>query len=136
MLALVRPNHQLIQPQLSMKVALGINDHLENWRENGYRDANGQRLINGTLFRYFYELREARRSTGQEIIVQNTSQLETCQGHEAAKRLSLQATLLPPLPERNWEELIQHCISRRQSMADASNSPVARPSVNRTVNRR
>jgi len=108
----------------------GINDHMETWRENGYRDAQGQRLVNGTLFRYFYELREARRSTDQEVIVQNTSQLETCQGHEAAKKLSQQATSLPSVPERNWEELIEHCISRRQIMADASNSPVAGPSTN------
>jgi hypothetical protein len=131
---LVRPNHQTISAEYEHN--LGINDHMETWRENGYRDAQGQRLVNGTLFRYFYELREARRSTDQEVIVQNTSQLETCQGHEAAKKLSQQATSLPSVPERNWEELIEHCISKRQIMADASNSLVAGPSVSRTVNGR
>jgi hypothetical protein len=112
-----------------MIIALDINKYMDGWSDNGYRIPSMKRVINATLFRYFGALRDARKSASQDIIVQNTSDLETCQGHEGAKRLSEEGSKKPVLPDRDWEELIRHCSTVRPIMADASNAAVAGPSV-------
>jgi hypothetical protein len=98
---------------------------MKTWRENGYRDSDGKRVVNATLFRYFDVLCDARISAGQDIVVQDTSQLETSQGHDSAKKLSGLGTKLPDLLDRDWEALIQYCLNARPIMADTSNPAVA-----------
>jgi hypothetical protein len=80
----VHVKDQLIQFSL-IQVALDINEYIESWRDDAYRSPSKKRVVNATPFLYFDALCNARKSTGQDVVVQNVSALEACQGHEDAK---------------------------------------------------
>lgn len=88
-------------------IAVGINIYLNQWRKNGYRGANGQRVVNAPLFQYLGKLLDVLKSSGTDITLQGTSNLPTNQDMVEAKRLSERGAEAAQLPDRDWSKLME-----------------------------
>ncbi|EGO05297.1 hypothetical protein SERLA73DRAFT_44067 [Serpula lacrymans var. lacrymans S7.3] len=75
------------------------------WSSNGFKTSNGTPVKNAPLIQYLASLLETRRRKGQKVRLKYVRGHNGHEGNEHADRLANMGTVLPPVPERNWERL-------------------------------
>jgi ribonuclease HI len=83
----------------------GFQSWLPNWRRNGFRTADGGSVKNASLIRYLSAHLDARALYGQQVRMKYVKGHSGEEGNEGADAEANKGTILPAVPERDWEKL-------------------------------
>ncbi|KAI0365993.1 ribonuclease H-like protein [Pilatotrama ljubarskyi] len=94
-----------------------LTNWLPNWKRSGWRSASGRPVLNVLLIKYADALLEERR----ELVKQSVEFVKVLghsgeEGNDGADRLANLGATMPPVPDRDWEDLIRQARAR-MSMA-------------------
>ncbi|RDB29135.1 Ribonuclease H [Hypsizygus marmoreus] len=98
---------------------------LPNWVRNNFRTASGGPVKNVGIIRYLSALLDARALRGQKIRLQYVKGHSGERGNDGADAQANLGALLPPVPERDWEQAENDLRDR----VEAELSHSARPPV-------
>ncbi|KAI0360796.1 ribonuclease H-like protein [Trametes cingulata] len=97
---------------------------LPGWKRSGWRKASGQPVLNASLVKYADALLEERR----EFVKQPVEFVKVLghsgeEGNEGADRLANLGATMPPVPDRDWEDLIRQVRARMSMISPTREVP-------------
>jgi ribonuclease HI len=100
----MNPYCEQSQSFLTIDFHVGFQKWLPKWQRNGFKTATGD-VKNVGIIRYLSAHIDARASYGQKIILQHVKGHNGEEGNEGADAQANMGTILPAVPERDWEKL-------------------------------
>ena len=84
----------------------GFQSWLPKWRENNFRTTSGAPVKNLGIIQYLSALLDARAKSGQKIRLKYVKGHSGNTGNDGADAQANRGTLEPPVPDRNWAQLL------------------------------
>jgi ribonuclease HI len=99
------PHCEQSQSSLTIDFHVGFQKWLPKWQQNGFKTATGGPVKNVGIIRYLSAHLDARASYGQQIFLHYVKGHNGEEGNEGADAQANKGTMLPAVPERDWEKL-------------------------------
>lgn len=95
----------------------GVTVWLHGWRKNKWKTAQGADVKNKSLIEYISALLALRSQYGQTVKLEHVYGHVGIEGNEGADRQANMGTLLPRVPDPDWESRTKETLQTAKSLA-------------------